>query len=116
MLARRGLRDKMADDDLVARHQFPPAIIRHAVWLYVLFTLSYRDVKQWSRKPGLRLILGLYPRISARELASNLSEALRQPRLVNRLAQRHQARQRRRSAVNASFVRSCRASNQSITP
>jgi hypothetical protein len=27
-----------------ARHQFPPAIIRHAVWLYVRFTLSYRDV------------------------------------------------------------------------
>jgi transposase-like protein len=26
-----------------ARHQFPPAIIRHAVWLYVRFTLSYRD-------------------------------------------------------------------------
>jgi transposase-like protein len=27
------------------RHQFPPAIIRHAVWLYVRFTLSYRDVE-----------------------------------------------------------------------
>jgi transposase-like protein len=27
-----------------ARHQFLPAIIRHAVWLYVRFTLSYRDV------------------------------------------------------------------------
>ena len=25
-----------------ARHQFPPAIIRHAVWLYLRFTLSYR--------------------------------------------------------------------------
>jgi hypothetical protein len=23
-----------------ARHQFPPVIIRHAVWLYVRFTLS----------------------------------------------------------------------------
>jgi transposase-like protein len=28
-----------------ARHQFPPEIIRHAVWLYVRFTLSYRDVE-----------------------------------------------------------------------
>jgi transposase-like protein len=28
-----------------ARHQFPPVIIRHAVWLYVRFTLSYRDVE-----------------------------------------------------------------------
>jgi len=27
------------------RHQFPPAIIRHAVWLYLRFTLSYRDVE-----------------------------------------------------------------------
>jgi len=25
-----------------ARHQFPPSIIQHAVWLYVRFTLSYR--------------------------------------------------------------------------
>jgi transposase-like protein len=29
-----------------ARHQFPPAIIRHAVWLYMRFTLSYRDVEE----------------------------------------------------------------------
>jgi putative transposase len=28
-----------------ARHQFPPAIIRHAVWLYIRFTLSYRDAE-----------------------------------------------------------------------
>ena len=28
-----------------ARHQFPLAIIRHAVWLYVRFALSYRDVE-----------------------------------------------------------------------
>ena len=28
-----------------ARHQFPPAVIRHAVWLYMRFTLSYRDVE-----------------------------------------------------------------------
>ena len=26
-----------------ARHQFPPDIIRHAVWLYLRFTLSFRD-------------------------------------------------------------------------
>ncbi len=29
----------------VARHHFPPSIIRHEVWLYVRFTLSYRDVE-----------------------------------------------------------------------
>jgi transposase-like protein len=28
-----------------APHRFPPDVIRHAVWLYLLFTLSYRDVE-----------------------------------------------------------------------
>jgi hypothetical protein len=28
-----------------ARHQFPRAIIQHAVWLYLRFSLSYRDVR-----------------------------------------------------------------------
>ena len=36
-----------------ARHQFPPAIIRHAVWLYVRFTLSYRDVEDLFAERGL---------------------------------------------------------------
>jgi hypothetical protein len=36
---------KMAHDELVAPHQFPPAIFRHSVWLDVRFTLSYRDVE-----------------------------------------------------------------------
>jgi putative transposase len=29
-----------------ARHQFPAEIIRHAVWMYLRFTLSYRDVEE----------------------------------------------------------------------
>ncbi len=28
-----------------ARRWFPPDVIRHAVWLYLRFTLSYRDVE-----------------------------------------------------------------------
>jgi hypothetical protein len=36
-----------------ARQQFPPAIIRHAVWLYVRFTLSYRDVEDMLAERGL---------------------------------------------------------------
>jgi putative transposase len=36
-----------------ARHQFPPAIIRHAVWLYVRFTLSDRDVEDLLAERGL---------------------------------------------------------------
>src|ERR1700704_1607128 len=27
------------------RHRFPPAVIQHAIWLYLRFTLSYRDVE-----------------------------------------------------------------------
>ena len=36
-----------------ARHQFPPKIIRHAVWLYLRFTLSYRDVEELLAERGL---------------------------------------------------------------
>jgi transposase-like protein len=36
-----------------ARHQFPPVIIRHTVWLYVRFTLSYRDVEDLLAERGL---------------------------------------------------------------
>ena len=36
-----------------ARHQFPPAIIRHAIWLYLRFTLSYRDVEDLLAERGL---------------------------------------------------------------
>src|SRR5229473_4504419 len=36
-----------------ARDQFPPAVIQHAVWLYVRFTLSYRDVEDLLAERGL---------------------------------------------------------------
>src|ERR1700722_10478243 len=36
-----------------ARHQFSPAVIRHAVWLYARFTLSYRDVEELLAERGL---------------------------------------------------------------
>lgn len=35
------------------RHRFPPEIIRHAVWLYARFTLSYRDVEDLLAERGL---------------------------------------------------------------
>src|SRR5918997_6887665 len=38
-----------------ARHQFPPAIIRHAVWLYLRFTLSFRDVEDLLAERGIDL-------------------------------------------------------------
>jgi putative transposase len=36
-----------------ARHQFPPDIIRHAVWLDVRFALSFRDVEDLRAERGL---------------------------------------------------------------
>jgi transposase-like protein len=38
-----------------ARHRFPPDIIRHAVWLYLRFTLSYRDVEDLLAERGLEV-------------------------------------------------------------
>jgi|SRR5271170_5483004 integrase len=34
-------------------HRFPPIVIQHAVWLYLRFTLSYRDVEELSRRARL---------------------------------------------------------------
>jgi putative transposase len=36
-----------------ARHQFPPDITRRAVWLYLRFTLSFRDVEDLLAERGL---------------------------------------------------------------
>src|SRR5260370_19217976 len=37
------------------RHRFPPAVIQHAVWLYLRFTLSDRDVEELLARRGLDL-------------------------------------------------------------
>src|SRR5580700_1526966 len=37
------------------RHRFPPEIIQHAIWLYLRFTLSYRDVEELVAERGLDL-------------------------------------------------------------
>src|ERR1700687_5221018 len=36
-----------------SRHRFPPVVIQHAVWLYLRFTLSYRDVEELLAERGL---------------------------------------------------------------
>jgi len=36
-----------------ARHQFPSDVIRHAVWLYFRFTLSFSDVEHLLAERGL---------------------------------------------------------------
>jgi len=57
------------------RHRFPPVIIRHAVWLYLRFTLSYRDVEDLLAERGLdvsyetvRRWVGRFGPLFAREL------------------------------------------------
>jgi len=37
------------------RHLFPPEIIQHAIWPYLRFTLSYRDVEELLAERGLDL-------------------------------------------------------------
>jgi putative transposase len=38
-----------------ARHRFPPDVIRYAVWLYLRFTLSYRDVEDLLAERGFEI-------------------------------------------------------------
>src|ERR1700736_2374936 len=35
------------------RHCFPPVVIQHALWLYLRFTLSYRDAEELLAERGL---------------------------------------------------------------
>jgi transposase-like protein len=35
------------------RHRFPAEIIQHAIWLYLRFSLSYRDVEELLAERGL---------------------------------------------------------------
>jgi transposase-like protein len=37
------------------RHRFPGLVIQHAVWLYLRFTLSYRDVEELLAERGLEI-------------------------------------------------------------
>jgi putative transposase len=41
--------------DLYRGFQFPAEVISHAVWLYVRFALSYRDVEELLAKRGIQL-------------------------------------------------------------
>src|SRR5689334_9201986 len=37
------------------RHRFPPPVIQHSIWLYLRFTLSYRDVEELLAERGLEV-------------------------------------------------------------
>src|SRR2546423_4065645 len=43
------------------RHRFPAEIIQHAIWLYLRFTLSYRDVEEMLAERGLDVSYSMTP-------------------------------------------------------
>src|SRR5947199_831200 len=53
-MARQGRTSPM-DPVSYRRHRFPPPIIQHAIWLYLRFTLSYRDVEELLAERGLEV-------------------------------------------------------------
>ena len=44
---------QVAMRSLFRGHRFPPDVIRHAVWLYLRFTLSFRDIEDLLAERGL---------------------------------------------------------------
>jgi transposase-like protein len=44
---------RSASSHSIRRHRFPAEIIQHAIWLYLRFTLSYRDVEELLAARGL---------------------------------------------------------------
>jgi transposase-like protein len=82
-----------------SRHRFPPALIQHAIWLYLLFTLSYRDVEDLLAERGVdvshesvrRWVLKFGPMI-ARRLRGNRprpSDRWHLDEMVVRIAGKH---------------------------
>lgn len=64
------------------RHRFPPGIIRHAIWLYARFTLSFRDVEDLLAERGNdasnETLRRGFPKFG-RPIAANLRKALPRP-------------------------------------
>jgi putative transposase len=75
-----------------ARYRFPPDIIRRAVWLYLRFTLSYRDVEDLLPERGLtvsnesvrRWVLKFGPSVRFTHRALNGSDARYPPLTAQR--------------------------------
>ena len=44
--------NRLSAPNLYKRHRFPAEIIRHCVWLYCRFCLSYRDVEELMAGAG----------------------------------------------------------------
>ena len=63
---------------LYHRHRFPQDIIRHAVWLYYRFCLSYRDVEELLAERGIKVSYETVRRWCIR-FASNRAELSHEP-------------------------------------
>src|SRR5215469_10464394 len=61
------------------RHRFPPAVIQHAIWLYLRFTLSYRDVEEVLAQRGLDISYETIRRW-VRKFGSGIARRLQQRR------------------------------------
>ena len=59
------------------RHRFPPEIIQHAIWLYLRFTLSYRDVEELLAERGVDVS---YETVWPKSGPANVPSYWRQPR------------------------------------
>jgi transposase-like protein len=58
-----------------AHHRFPCEFIGHAVWLYLRFTLSYRDVEDLLTARGLGVSYETIRRVAQPELLAPATSA-----------------------------------------
>ena len=74
------------------RHRFPAEIIQHAIWLYLRFTMSYRDVEELLAERGLDIsyengaALGAEIRSRDRATAASASPSAERPMAFAQLA------------------------------
>jgi hypothetical protein len=65
-------------------YRFPPEIIQQAIWLYVRYTLSFRDVEDllasmcWFRAGGIAA-LKLMRKLSGEDIITSRNRALSDP-------------------------------------
>jgi transposase-like protein len=59
------------------RHRFPPPIIQHAIWLYLRFTLSYRDVEEPLAARGLDISIAAIKAITGSQEIAAISNSIR---------------------------------------
>jgi hypothetical protein len=77
------------------RHRFPPEIIQHAIWLYLRFALSYRDVEELLAERGLDISYETLRRWVSADWSScsnNARRLARQPRIGRSLSSPSKAR------------------------